>query len=191
MREAVQFVKIAATHLVPNMREEIWKSIYGGIYAVSSLGRIKRLLRSRTSLPGKIFPGTANLDGYLVVTLRKNNKKRIELIHRLVAGAFLGTCPSNKEVNHKDGNKKNNCIDNLEYITQLENITHAIKLGLVVKARGESQGTSKLTERQALQIKKLCQEKKFSQKKIAEMFNISKGAVEEIAQERNWAWLRV
>lgn len=63
--------------------------------------------------------------GYLAVGLRCNGKRKLLLVHRLVAAAFVGPCPTGTEVNHKDGNRLNNSAGNLEYISRSENIRHA------------------------------------------------------------------
>lgn len=91
-------------------------------YWVSSFGRIL----SRRKIPEKILVQTKNKDGYLTVILydEKGNQKHF-LSHRLVALAFLGE--SKMEVNHKDKNKENNNIGNLEYCTRLENCLHRDK----------------------------------------------------------------
>ncbi len=74
-----------------------------------------------------------NNRGYVVCQLRDvNGKNHIVLVHRLVAKTFIpNKCASKLEVNHKDGNKLNNCIDNLEWCTRKENIHHGIKNGLI------------------------------------------------------------
>ena len=86
---------------------------------VSSLGRIK-------SKAERISLGSSRKDGYLFTTLRLGSKPRYELVHRLVAASFLGLPPSpeHSQVNHKDGNKSNNAVENLEYVTPAENIAH-------------------------------------------------------------------
>ena len=71
-----------------------------------------------------------NKYGYLVLTLSKDGKAKTHQLHRVVASAFVDN-PFNKEqINHKDGNKENNKVSNLEWVTSEENINHAIKTGL-------------------------------------------------------------
>lgn len=117
--------------------EEQWKDIegYEGYYQVSNLGRVKSLDRYIDNKGRRQFIRGVNLKpgkdrgGYSYVILQKNSKKTI-LLHKLVAQAFL-TNPYNKpQINHIDGNKQNNCVDNLEYCTPSENVRHAIKIGL-------------------------------------------------------------
>jgi hypothetical protein len=85
-----------------------------------------------------------NARGYLVIGLMINDKQRMHKIHRLVSNAFIENPENKPQVNHIDGNKLNNCISNLEWATQKENIQHAYKNGLfesqrlaVIKARSK------------------------------------------------------
>lgn len=112
------------------MSEEIWKDIegYEGRYQVSTLGKVRSLdfsiVRSNgTLLPitGKLLVPNADAKGYLSVHLPNKTKK----IHRLVANAFLKNPDNKPQVNHIDGDVSNNRIENLEWATNTENITHA------------------------------------------------------------------
>lgn len=109
--------------------KEIWKPIagYEGHYEVSNLGNIKSLNKRHK---GNLLAPQRNHKGYLRVNLWKNNKKKIRMIHRLVAEAFLLNPNNYKQINHKDGNKENNCITNLEWCTAKHNMEHAYKSGL-------------------------------------------------------------
>lgn len=107
---------------------EIWKDVVGyeGIYEVSNKGRIKSKHYGK-----KVFLKTQKTyDGYITTKLSiGGNSKRCSL-HRLVAIAFLGNPENKPQVNHKDGNKLNNYMDNLEWVTAQENVIHAWKTGL-------------------------------------------------------------
>ena len=114
-----------------NFYEE-WRDIpeYEGLYQASNLGRVRSLPRTTTS--GRIIkPYNNPHNGYVYVTLSKNNRRIGKRLHRLVIGAFNGE--SELQVNHIDGDKRNNKLDNLEYCTQSENMKHAYKLGLEKK----------------------------------------------------------
>lgn len=105
------------------MSKEIWKDIkgYEGLYQVSNYGRIKSFIKDE-----KILSFCDNGNGYLYITLRKNGIRKNYYIHRLVATYFLEN-PFNKNVvNHKDFNIKNNNADNLEWVTQYENVIYSI-----------------------------------------------------------------
>ena len=120
---------------------EEWKDIngYEGLYQVSNLGRVKALSKivrklnpkgkfTEFHLKEKILKNILNVNGYYYVYLYGNDKKERFYVHRLVAMAFIPNPKST--VNHKDGNKLNNCIDNLEWTTYGENNKHAYDIGL-------------------------------------------------------------
>jgi hypothetical protein len=109
------------------IQQEEWKAIAecNGEYYVSSHGRVKSYKGGR-----EVILKHWMVKGYLFIQLSKKNKAKSISIHRLVANAFIPN-PFNKlTVNHKDGNKLNNCVDNLEWMTHSENIKHAWDTGL-------------------------------------------------------------
>jgi NUMOD4 motif/HNH endonuclease len=126
---------------------EEWKSVLGfeGVYAVSSLGRVKSLCRIVVRANGKpysvserIMSCTIKSNGYLYVSLRKTGEKQVvkRHIHQLVAMAFLPAKANNLEqVNHLDGNKLNNTPTNLEWCTHTQNMAHAWDNSLVPWSR--------------------------------------------------------
>lgn len=107
---------------------EILKDIkgYEGLYQASSNGEIITLINRYDGV--KYLKQATAKTGYKSVTLCKHKKHTTKLVHRLIAEAFYGQ--SDKEVNHKDGNKQNNQIENLEFVTKSENIKHALQNGL-------------------------------------------------------------
>lgn len=105
--------------------EEIWKDIYGfPNYQVSNLGRIK-------NKKGKTLSQANVTNGYLIVNLCKNGKSSNKFVHRLVAMAFISNVENKPTVNHIDGNKHNNRVENLEWCTNKEQTAHALKIGLI------------------------------------------------------------
>lgn len=111
-------------------KQEIWKDVSGyERYAVSSMGRV------RSNISGKILSTRRARNGYLRVNLRKGNvkyeKPTVIHVHKLVAEAFLSPIKGKTCVNHIDGNKTNNHVDNLEWVTNKENTEHAIRNGLM------------------------------------------------------------
>lgn len=96
--------------------KEIWKDIkgYEGLYQISNLGRVKSLCYQHGKTP-KILKQAKDYDGYCLVSLSKNGKHITAKVHRLVAEAFIGH--SDLQINHKDENKSNNNLSNLEYCT--------------------------------------------------------------------------
>lgn len=112
------------------MYNEIWKPIRDfSTYAISNYGRVKNI---RT---GRIMHLSETTGGYLQISLRKDGRYYDKRVHRLVAYAFLSNEYDNYElasleVNHIDGDKKNNHVDNLEWCTRSENTIRAFELGL-------------------------------------------------------------
>lgn len=130
----------------------IWKDIQGyeGLYQVSNTGDIRGLDRKRFNgysyydYKGKKLKGRKTRKGYLTVVLYIQNNTRTFPIHRLVAQAFIPNPNNLPQVNHKDGNKQNNCVDNLEWITNKDNQLHAWKLGLQKTRLGKDNPASKV-----------------------------------------------
>ena len=119
---------------------EEWRPVVGyeDVYEVSNHGRIRRV--GKAARHGKGRGGGARIGlirkyqiihgGYQVVQLWKEGNYKSWLVHRIVAFTFLGLPPNGHEVNHRDGNKQNNRLDNLEYVTRSENSKHAYRTGL-------------------------------------------------------------
>lgn len=111
---------------------EIWKPIPGweGIYSVSNFGRVRRELTHGKGIAGSILNSWLSVTGYPTVRLTNMPKRTCYQVHRLVMAAFVGPCPANKEVNHKNGIKTDPRLENLEYVTRKENMQHAWAMGL-------------------------------------------------------------
>lgn len=108
---------------------EIWKDIkgYEGLYKVSNFGRIKSFYHNKE----KILILGSNSSGYAIVGLWKNGTEKFYSVHRIVAIHFIPNCQNKFEVNHIDGNKKNNNVENLEWVSKSENMKHAVNTGLL------------------------------------------------------------
>ncbi len=126
------------------MINEIWQKIkdYEDFYEVSNLGNVKSLGRKekiknsfRVRKPRILKTNTSSSCLYPTVDLRNGNGKKLLLVHRLVANAFIPNPENKPEVNHIDGNKLNNCVENLEWVTRSENLKHAHKTGLKLTTR--------------------------------------------------------
>lgn len=113
--------------------KETWKDIlgFGGRYQVSSIGRVRSLdalthnNRGSFIRKGRFLATGIDSSGYITTTLCENNRSYRFRIHRLVAEAFIPNPDNKPEVNHIDGDKKNNMVENLEWNTYGENLIHA------------------------------------------------------------------
>ena len=142
------------------MENEVWKDIpnYEGLYQVSNLGRVKSLKRKvhagrnriRWQYERILSNNKTNGNGYKVVSLNKNSRGKNKYIHRLVAEAFISNPNNLPQVNHKDENKQNNCVDNLEWCTCQYNSTYNdlhIKNGIKNRNNKYSKPIYKLDEK--------------------------------------------
>lgn len=138
------------------MKSEQWKPLPGfeEIYSVSSLGRVRLEIRRHNILAGTFIKIHENTDGYAQINLRdKHGKQKVHRVHRLIAKAFLGPIPDGLEVNHKNGNKMDPRLENLELVTRSENMRHRLdELGWK-PLRGSAHGNSKLDEKTVLEIR--------------------------------------
>jgi len=147
--------------------DEIWKAVIGyeKLYQVSNIGNVKSFvcgynfntkeIKFRT-IPKILNHNIQSGHGYLTVMLCRDGEQKRKRIHRLVAEAFI----PNKNIelthiNHIDGNKKNNCYDNLEWTNNSRNQKHAYANGLQVSRKGEECKLSKLKENQVRDIRKM------------------------------------
>jgi hypothetical protein len=121
---------------------------------------------------------------YLLVTLSKDAKSTTKTVHTLVAEHFVPNPLNKSEVNHRDGNKRNNWYWNLEWNTHVENMHHAYKNGLA-NSTGESNSMAKLSEKQVLEIRKLYKEGILAAQ-IAKQYQVSYHAVYDIIKRKNW-----
>lgn len=172
---------------------EHWKDVVGyeEYFSVSSFGR---LFSKRTN---KILSQTISKTGYYIAATKFGGRKgtnKCFKIHRLVCDAFLPP-PTQEQllwaektyyglvpVNHKDGNKLNNNIENLEWTTGSENTKHAITLGLIEIPKGEDSTTAHLTNAQAEEIRILYKpfSKDFGIKQLAKKYNVSVSVIKRV-----------
>lgn len=124
------------------MNNEIWKNIkgYEGLYQISNLGNVRsvpRIIDSqfkgkpiKREVYEKILKKSSTKFGYDYVCLSKDGKTKKYKIHRLVGEHFIPNLENKRTINHIDGNKHNNTVENLEWATYKENQQHAIRTGL-------------------------------------------------------------
>lgn len=175
-----------------NTNIEVWKPVvsWEGIYEVSTLGRIRRLLDSPKTYVGKILKPATDA-GYQKVCLKQKPRVQSIRVHRVVTLAFLGSPPSaSHEVNHKDGDKSNNALDNLEYVTPLENVRHAERHGLSRHPSGEDRPNTRISDKDVLRIHALVRSGGDANE-IAAAFGVSRSHVYGIKHHRARRYLWV
>lgn len=153
------------------------KDIPNSIYRIRSDGSIQNRITKH------LLKSTSNKKNYRQVTIFIKRKRLTTCVHILVAKFFIGERPNSLEINHKDTNKQNNAVENLEYLTQQENMNHAVKHGL--KARGINTGSVKLKEADVIYIFK-------SQKLhrvLAKKFGVHENTISGIKNRKKWKWL--
>lgn len=165
------------------MTEE-WRDIVGweGIYRVSSHGRVASVARN-----GPMKPGLSRT-GYVKIALTKHGRSRNYSAHRLVAEAFLPLDPGRPQINHKDGCKTNNLVENLEWCTSAENTDHAIVLGLRKRGwptrRGEEQPHAKLTWAKVREIRRRYPSETMDE--LSAAFGVVSSRISNIIHNKAW-----
>ena len=155
-------------------------------YGISNLGRVRRSHPGIHTFDGKIVKPSINPGGYEIIGLSMGDGRIYRSVHSLVATAFIGPYPDEKEINHIDGNKTSNNADNLEYVTRSENQLHAYDMGLSTPLRGESHNMAKLSEKYVLEIIDLLDEGELTQTEIAEMYGVVPASISNINCGKTW-----
>jgi hypothetical protein len=178
------------------LQTEEWRIVpdYESLYEVSSMGRVRRIATGGNTSPGKILRAI-NHKGYCRVNLGGRKLR----IHRLVMLAFVGAADNGQEVNHKNGNKADNRLCNLEYVTHMENVEHAKAHGLTPPferrglrhcperaARGAGHPRAKLTEEIVRAIRRDWATGSISTRDIARRYGIAHGTVVNIVYRHTW-----
>ncbi|HYG12169.1 MAG TPA: HNH endonuclease [Pyrinomonadaceae bacterium] len=207
--------RVEKPHIIaPPLPGEVWRDVpgYEGYYSVSNHGRVRSERAATNSAPGRIIKLRDDGRGYLYLTLSKSGKARTVRAHALVAAAFIGPRPDGLFVNHIDGNKQNNRVENLEYVTCRENMEHASRTGLMSRGeqhgqlvrartarggahyarqrpelvnRGERHGGAKLTAEAVTQIRSLVADGA-SHIELAKQFHVDPSTISDIKRRKIW-----
>ena len=173
--------------------DETWKTIpnFGDCYAVSNKGRVKRLKGTSGTRPGRICK-PAYLRGYARYRLCVNGEHpRMFNAHRLVYEVFVGPIPEGMQINHKNGVKNDNRVQNLEVVTASENKVHAHEvLGLAYPepygSPGEKNPRAKLNWEKVREIRRRYAAGGTSQQALADEFGIDQTNISRLLREDTW-----
>jgi len=164
--------------------QEAWRNIAGyPSYKVSDLGRVKSFARYPD---GRLLKATIAKNGYEVINMSFDHKQVQFHIHVLVAEAFIGQRPEGYEVNHKDGNKLNNVVSNLEYLSNKAHKSHTATV-LGKHNRGSRSGLTVLTPEQVAELREMYSTGEYTQEQIALRFHVSGGTVSRLVNLVTWS----
>lgn len=167
------------------MENEIWKRIPGySLYEVSNLGRLKTYNWKGSGREAIMKP--AIYRGYCK-TMIKNDEGRTHTIqvHKMVALAFLTKKENDTEINHINGVRNDNRVENLEWCTHSENLKHSFKIGLSCNA-GSQNPTSKLTEAQVLEIRAKFIPRVYGRRQLAFEYKVYPSTIKDIIMRKSW-----
>lgn len=155
---------------------ELWLPItdYNG-YEISTFGRVKSLPKEINQFSTDIILKQNTGQLYKIITLRNNKKSKRLIVHRLVAIAFIPNPENKPQVNHIDGNKFNNKVENLEWCTPSENMKHAYKLGLKSQNGVKNHRSKKIINTNTGEIheciKDVCNSEDYNYSSLCQMLN--------------------
>ena len=166
--------------------EEIFKCVvdFEGLYQVSNFGRVKSLRRNI------IMKSQIDTRGYEILRLYKNKKGKTFTVHRLLAKAFIPNPLNKEQINHKNCNRIDNRLENLEWVTPKENIRHAFEMGRInyENRRGERVFNSKLKKEDVEYIRENYKyhDKIYNSLYFAKKFNVSSRNILRIVKYEMW-----
>lgn len=174
----------------------VWIKGYEGLYMVSDCGLVKTF-NWKNSKRAAILKHATDKKGYNRVALQKDGKLSTHKVHRLVALNYIGNPNNLPMVNHKDSNKTNNNVNNLEWVTAKENTRHSIEnntfsfqtscksINKTIK-RGELNGYSILTELDVLSIRSEFKPRTITRKYLAQKYSVSENCIKDVIIRKSW-----
>lgn len=177
--------------------KKIWKDIVGyeGLYQISNDGEVKSVARRSSKYSNKgtittriiklriLKPSTTR--GYFHISLSKNGISRKKMIHRLVAETFIENI-NKPEVNHINGIKTDNRVENLEWCTRKENARHAKENGLYNSEKGVDRYNVRFGEKEVLEIRKKYEPRIYTMPMLAKEYKVSKSCIQGILERTSW-----
>jgi hypothetical protein len=172
---------------------EIWRDIEGfeGAYQVSNFGRVRRICERYDSIKtdkglNRILREKRAGRDYKSVCLTWKKRREYRFIHRLVATAFLDNPEGLPQVNHKNADKSDNRVDNLEWMTASDNHRHASESGIAY--RGSLNGAAILTAENVLEARRL-NKAGITRKELADRYGVAYDTMSDAIAGRTWGWL--
>lgn len=167
---------------ISDLDNEVWLPTLNGKYLISNIGRLKSITCNKaTKYKPLILKQHINNCGYLMYNTRSSNGQIQGYIHRLVAEAFIANESKKPCVNHKNGIKTDNRVDNLEWVTYVENHNHSVDIG-IQNNNGELNGKSKLTSEVVKEILKST----ISYPKLGKKHGVSQSVISDIKNGYTW-----
>jgi hypothetical protein len=182
---------------------EQWKPIpgYEGYYEASTLGVIRSVERvvphgrhGTCKQKSKVLKYAFDNKGYIRVALSMGDSFKTYTIHRLIAMTFLGERPEGYQINHRSGIKTDNSVDNLEYCTHAENVSHSVRMGLQKPRKGVLNGMAILTDQAVKEIRFYvanCGKRYYGREELAKKYGVSSAHIKDIVSGRRGVWSHV
>jgi len=170
--------------------EKIWKTIPGfSRYKASSNGEIYTP-NWKGGKTGKIMKPAPDPFGYLRTVLVDDNGKNTTVkVHRIIAQTFIPNENDLKEVNHLNGNKSDNRVENLEWVSRKQNMIHAFQNGLQ-NNRGINNPISKLTEQDVIEIRAKFMPRIYGRKELAMEYNVKESTIKDVILRKSWSHIQ-
>ena len=164
---------------------------YEGLYRVNAIGEIYSVRFNRVLK--QFYRGSRSDNKYLVVDLNKDGTRKTTSVHRIVAETFIPNPRNLPCVNHKDGNKDNNCVENLEWCTYSENNFHACRMGLKKIPSGTKNKNSKLSSDEVVEIKKclVLGDPEYGTRPLARKYGVDHNVILDIYHNRKYQDVKI